>query len=178
MDQVWTAAIAALAAIAGAAVTGLLSIKTARDQAHRQHEAERNQWRRRTRHDAYREVADAYANLSPVLSGAADDAYLYGPPSVERLRELFGDFEAFYNACSRLALVGPTPVQEAGEELRARILDVHTSLAAYPHHDSPDLDRPTSIDVSGQVKLARSRYYAFMRRAQHALMPTAPSGSE
>ena len=159
-------------------MTGLLSIKTARDQARRQHEAERNQWIRQARHDAYREVADAYADLSPILSGAADDAYLYGPPSVEGLRALFGDFEAFYNACSRLALVGPTPVQEAGEELRARILDVHVSLAAHPHHDSPDLDRPTSIDVSGGVKLARSSYYAFMRHARHALMPTGPSGSE
>lgn len=172
MEHVWTALIAAFAALAGSAVTGLLSIRTARDQAHREQEAERRRWRRDIRHAAYREVTDTYAHLSPLLSAVADEAYRDGYPSDERMRGLFGDLESFYTSCSRLALVGPRPVAEAGEALRAHMLGVHRALDPYARREVGD--RPTSIDVSGELREVRASYYDFMRTARHALMSSRP----
>ncbi|MEU6745223.1 hypothetical protein ABZ914_03235 [Spirillospora sp. NPDC046719] len=164
----------ARAAIKGARYAAALTADAARQQVTAQAEIEHRHWVRQERQKAYREVLDAYAELSPVIWKFHESLIGGWAPTSDDLLDLDAEFGALYGACTRLALLGPQEATAAGEVLRRALQDVEAAFQRFeePGPAGEDRDRLLTVMRASVVTL-RTRYLEFMKESQRILLSGA-----
>ncbi|MFJ4191070.1 hypothetical protein [Kitasatospora sp. NPDC089509] len=163
------------AAVRGARDTAALNAESARRQVVDQAAIEHRHWVRQERQKAYREVLDAYAGVTPMIWVVHES--LASPEESERPRrlDLTERFDVLNSACSRLVLLGPTTVAEAGNALSLALQEVERSflrlVAGGPGALPSGSDRDRAVaSMRTAVKELRAAYIVFMRASRRVLV--------
>ncbi|GAA2690623.1 hypothetical protein [Streptomyces lunalinharesii] len=190
LGQGWAAVLAGgigmVGALGGSLVGGWAAVRGARDAAALNADAIRRQvaeqamsehrhWVRQERQKAYREVLDAYAEVTPMIWTIHESLASQDESEWPERLDLTEQFDVLNSACSRLVLLGPAPVAEAGNALSLVLHEVERSfmrlVATWSGAPLSGSDRDRALaTMRTAVKELRVAYFAFMRASQRVLI--------
>ncbi|MFK0291856.1 hypothetical protein ACIQU6_15465 [Streptomyces sp. NPDC090442] len=163
------------AAVRGARDAAALNAETVRQQVADQAEIEHRHWVRQERQKAYREVLDAYAGVTPMIWVIHESLASQDESDWPERLDLTEEFDVLNSGCSRLVLLGPAPVAEAGNALSLVLHEVERSFMRLvtngPGEPLSGGDRDRAVaSMRTAVKELRAAYIAFMRESQRVLI--------
>ncbi|WP_093663271.1 hypothetical protein [Streptomyces radiopugnans] len=182
MDQgdaaVWAAGIAAVAAVSGAAVGGLLTSRALRRQVRDQGDVEHQHWLRQERQKACTAVIDSYEAFSRVMVDCAAVVRRGAHRGADLMNRVQETYVVSANACMHLVPLGPEPLVEASKRLHRAIGAAARSMAAWDEaHREPSRSREReTADFEAAFAGLNPAYNRFMDQVGHVLQTPALRG--